>query len=72
MAPPFTLSNHALSRLLNPRTAAVGINTLNDVASALNGGTVEAAGGGLISIVRGGFEAIVNPETSVVVTFSPH
>jgi RHS repeat-associated protein len=68
---PFTPSNHAISRLLHQRTAAMGVGTLNDVAAVLNNGIVSNAGGGLVSIQRGGFEAIVNPVTNVIVTFSP-
>lgn len=68
---PFTPSNHAISRLLNPRTPSVGIGTLSDVAGVLNKGTVSSAGGGLVSITRGGFQAIVNPVTNVIVTFKP-
>jgi hypothetical protein len=68
---PFQPSNHAISRLLHPRTTNVGIHTLNDVARVLNSGEIQSAGGGLLSIQLGNFEAIVNPVTKVIVTFSP-
>lgn len=68
---PFVPSNHAISRLLDPRTRRLGVNTLGDVEGLLNRGTVSEAGRGLVSIRRGDFEAIVNPETNVIVTFKP-
>jgi RHS repeat-associated protein len=68
---PYALSNHAISRLLDPRTANLGIGTLNDVAGVLNKGVVGNAGGGLISIVRGNFGAIIDPTTNAIVTFRP-
>jgi RHS repeat-associated protein len=68
---PYALTNHAVSRLLDPRTGNLGIRTLNDVAGVLNKGVVDNAGGGLISIVRGDFGAIINPTTKAIVTFKP-
>ena len=47
------------------------LETLNDVASILNKGIIRPAGKGLISIQARGFEAIVNPRTNIIVTFSP-
>jgi hypothetical protein len=46
---PFTPSNHAISQLLAPRTTAVGIDTLNDIAGVLNRGAIDNAGQGLLA-----------------------
>ena len=68
---PFTLTNHAISRILDPRTRGLGARTPNDIAGVLNNGTISDAGRGLISIRRDGLEAIVNAGTKTVVTIKP-
>jgi hypothetical protein len=67
----FTVSSHAISRLKDPRTAALGVENLNDVARLLNRGKVVNAGGGDVAIQLGRLEAIVNPETRVIETIRP-
>jgi hypothetical protein len=67
----FTVSNHAISRLLDSRTANLGIRTLNDLANVLNNGVIGEAGGGMISIISQDFGAIVDPVTKAIITFRP-
>ena len=68
---PLTLSDHAVSRILDPRTRALGAQTPNDIARLLNKGSISNAGGGDIAIQLGRLEAIVNPATNVVETIRP-
>jgi hypothetical protein len=68
---PFRLGNHAISRILSPRTAGLGGRTLNDIARLLNKGVITNAGGGDIAIQLGRLEAIVDPTTRVIQTIRP-
>jgi RHS repeat-associated protein len=67
----YSLTNHAIKRLKDPRTDALGIRTLNDVKQLLNNGTISPADGGKIAIEYGRLKAIVEPITKTIVTLSP-
>jgi RHS repeat-associated protein len=69
---PYTISSHAISRLKDGRTGALGAETLNDIARILNRGEVRDAGGGDVAIQLGRLEAIVNPVTKVITTIRPY
>jgi len=66
---PYTVSSHAISRLKDSRTGALGAETLNDIATLLNRGEVRNAGGGDVAIQLGRLEAIIDPATKVIETF---
>ena len=68
---PFTVDSHAVSRIKDPRTRALGANTLNDIARLLNNGNVVDAGGGDVAIQLGRLEAIVNPASNIITTIRP-
>lgn len=68
---PYTLTDHAIVRLRDSRTAALGAETLNDIANLLNRGEVRNAGGGDVAIQLGRLEAIVNPVTKEIDTIRP-
>jgi RHS repeat-associated protein len=68
---PYTLSNHAISRLKDPRTEAVGIRTLNDVANVINNGDIAAGQGTAVTLTRGRFEAVIDARTRNIITFKP-
>jgi RHS repeat-associated protein len=68
----FKLSNHAVKQLKDPRTGALGAETLNDIARLLNKGAVVDAGGGNVAVQLGKLEAIVDPVTGQVITFRPY
>lgn len=67
---PFTPSNHAISRLKDPRTEAIGFETLNDIKKVLNDGVV-AKSREVLSLEYRSMKAIVDPETRMIITFSP-
>lgn len=67
----FVLSNHAVTRLKDPRTKNIGFNTPNDIVRIFNNGARFDAGNGEIGYSYRGLEAIVDPETKRVVTFRP-
>lgn len=68
---PYDLTNHAISRLLDSRTSSMGVKTLNDVAGVLNNGVIENAGGGMLSIRKGNFGAVIDPNSNAIITFRP-
>ncbi|KAA0248781.1 MAG: hypothetical protein EDX89_24495, partial [Acidobacteria bacterium] len=67
----FTLSNHAIMRLKDPRTAALGFHTLTDVASIMNRGTVASAGEGMVEVTYRGMQFIVDVARSHIITLRP-
>jgi hypothetical protein len=72
----FKLSNHANMRLRDPRTAAIGVETLDDVAKVLNDGVIQATkhaddANEVIEIAGRSMNAIVNVETNVIISFVP-
>ena len=66
----FRPSNHAIMRLKHERTEALGMTTLADVEQLLNRGIIQESRG-VASIQGKSLEAIVNPETGIIVTISP-
>jgi Domain of unknown function (DUF4157) len=72
----FKLSNHANMRLRDPRTAAIGVETLDDVAKVLNDGIVQATkhaddANEVVEIAGRSMTAVVNVETNVIISFVP-
>lgn len=67
----YKLSTHANMRLRDARTAALGVETLSDVARLLNKGVIVDLGEGVLAIQLGRLQAVVNATTKVIVTFSP-
>ena len=67
----YTLSSHAITRLKNPRTEAIGFNTLNDIKQIFNKGNRFDAGRGDIGYSYRGMEVIINPNTNNIITFRP-
>jgi hypothetical protein len=68
---PYTPSSHTVMRLRDPRTAALGIDTLKDLESLLNNGIIERSGERAVSISSGSLGMIVNPKTGVLITLTP-
>jgi hypothetical protein len=66
----YRLSNHAIKRLKDGRTRALGVGTLADLEQLLNKGIIHESKD-LVSIQYGSLEAIVNAATGIVVTISP-
>jgi filamentous hemagglutinin len=67
----FTLSGHAVKRLKDIRTKAMGFDTLNDIKKVFNRGTKFDAGRGDVGYSYGGMEVIINPKTNNIITFRP-
>jgi hypothetical protein len=67
----YKFSEHAVERIMDPRTKGVGFNTLNDIAQIFNKGRVFDAGKGEIGFSYRGLEAIVDPKTKRVITIRP-
>lgn len=65
------MTNHAISRILDPRTRALGFNTPNDVVQVMNNGIITTSRDGAIEILYRGLSIAVDPRTNRVTTIQP-
>ena len=65
------LSNHAILRLKDIRTAKLGFKTPNDIMRIFNQKGTFDAGKGDVGKSCNGLEAIINPKTGVTITIRP-
>jgi flagellar biosynthesis GTPase FlhF len=70
---PFKLTNHVIMRLRDPRTANLGVETLNDLARNLNSSLMEDADEGLLRLVGPDRRLfmLMDPNTNTLVTLTP-
>jgi hypothetical protein len=70
---PFRPTNHVIMRLRDPRTANLGVATLDDLASNLNSSLIEDSGEGLLRLVAPDrrLYMLIDPRTNTLVTFRP-